>query len=239
MHLPCPQRELTSSRLRPRASRLGSTDLALARAKMDFDAAATRFVLVVVPGHAQPALGAANAFHVPVHHEGLDAEGRLAPVLPTHVLPHRADKIDLVLVSRANKLFGTDVTGIDQMGARAEPFGRERVVDGPDAPRLMDVGRGGVDVNHQARRVHIAGLREVNHVAGPTHPALRPKARVEIIGGLDPVLVTPTPADLAKPCTPGASRCTAIALRLNPLEVPRPHRAKLHHRPGTSAMAGG
>src|ERR671928_395981 len=187
---------------------------------MDFDAAATRFVLVVVPGHAQPALGAANAFHVPVHREDLDAERRLASLLPTHVLPRRADKIDLVLVSRANKLFGTDVTRIDQMGARAEPFGRERVVDGPDAPRLRDTGRGSVDVNHQPRRVRIAGLREVNHVARPAHPALGAKAGLGVIGGLDPVLVAATPADLAKPYAPRAVFACVVR------EMPRPDPAQ-------------
>src|ERR671932_1061278 len=69
-------------------------------------------------------------------------------------------------------------------------------------------------------------MTKLNHVAGPTHPALRAKARVEIIGGLDPIRVMATPAELAKPGTPGASRGTAAGLRLDPLEVPRPHLAK-------------
>src|SRR3954453_19895953 len=192
------ERELASLGLRPRAQRLRGAGLAGGRTKVDFDAVAARFVLVLAPTHAVLALGAAHALSLPIHRKGFHAEGPLPPVLPTHILGRGPDKVDLVAFSGLNKLSGAHVGGINQMGARGQPLAGKRSMNGAGAPGLVNAGRCGVDVDHQARSVRVAGLCEVDHIARPVHLALGAIARLHVIGRLDAILVAATPADRAQ-----------------------------------------
>ena len=126
---------------------------------------------------------------LPVHHKGIDAKGPRGPVLPTHVFPGRSHKIDPVSLARADKLFGAHRAGIDQVHAWGESLGGEGVVDDASPLSLVDTGRGGVGVDDQARRILIAGLREVDHVTHPAHPALGAEAGLDVIGRLDPLFL--------------------------------------------------
>src|SRR5215204_2995688 len=192
------KRKLASLGLRPRAQRLRGAGLAGSRTKVDFDAVPARFVLVFAPTHAVLARGAAHALALPIHRKGVNAEGPLPPVLPTHVLGRGPDKVDPVAVSGLNKLSGAHVGGINQMRARGQPLAGERSLDGPGAPGLVNAGRCGVNVDHQAWGLRVAGLREVDHRARPAHLALGAKARLHIVGRLDAILVVTRPADRAK-----------------------------------------
>src|SRR5215204_508992 len=192
------KRKLASLGLRPRAQRLRGAGLAGGRTKVDFDAVPARFVLVFAPTHAVLARGAAHALALPIHRKGVNAEGPLAPVLPTHVLGRGPDKVDPVAFSGLNKLSGAHVGGINQMRPRGQSLAGERSMNGAGAPGLVNAGRCGVDVDHQARGVRVAGLREVDHRARPAHLALGAKARLHIVGRLDAILVVTRPADRAK-----------------------------------------
>src|SRR3954466_8950858 len=176
------KRELASLRLRPRAQRLRGAGLAGGRTKVDFDAVAARFVLVFAPTHAVLAGGAAHALVLPIDRKGLNAEGPLPPVLPTHVLGRGPDKVDPVALSGLHKLSGAHVGGINQMCPRGQSLAGERSMDGAGAPGLVNAGRCGVDVDHQAWGLRVAGLCEVDQIAHPAHLALGAKARLHIVG---------------------------------------------------------
>src|SRR3954468_20008433 len=194
------ERELASLRLRPCAQRLRGAGLAGGRTEVDFDAVTASFVLVFAPTHAVLARGAANALALPIHRKGFEAEGPLPPVLPTHVLGRGPDKVDPVALSGLNKLSGAHVGGINQMRPRGQSLAGERGMNGAGAPGLVNAGRCGVDVDHQARGVRVAGLCEVDHIARPAHLALGAKARLHIVGRLDAILVATKLADRAKAC---------------------------------------
>src|SRR5215212_11101816 len=194
------ERELASLRLRPRAQRLGGAGLAGGRTKVDFNAVAARFVLVFAPTHAVLAGGAAHALSLPIDRKGFEAEGPLPPVLPTHVLGRGPDKIDPVALPGLHKLSGAHVGGINQMRPRGQSLAGERSMNGAGAPGLVNAGRRGVDVDHQARGVRVAGLREVDHIARPAHLALGAKARLRVIGRLDAIRAATKRADRAKTC---------------------------------------
>src|SRR3954451_14874840 len=181
------KRELASLRLRPRAQRLRGAGLAGGRTKVDFDAVAASFVLVFAPTHAVLAGGAAHALSLPIDRKGLKAEGPLPPVLPTHVLGRGPDKVDPVALSGLHKLSGTHVGGINQMRPRGQSLAGERSMNGAGALGLVNAGRCGVDVDHQAWGVWVAGLCEVDHIARPAHLALGAKARLRVIGRLDAI----------------------------------------------------
>src|SRR5215217_6375836 len=194
------ERELASLGLRLRAQRLRGAGLAGGRTKVDFDAVPARFVLVFAPTHAGLAGGAAHALALPIHRKGFQAEGPLPPVLPTHVLGRGPDKVDPVALPGLNKLSGAHVGGINQMRARGQPLASERSMDGAGAPCLVNAGRCGVDVDHQAWGLRVAGLCEVDHRARPVHPALGAIARLHVVGRLDAIRTAITPADRAKSC---------------------------------------
>src|SRR5829696_7992882 len=90
------KRKLASLGLRPRAQRLRGAGLTGGRTKVDFDAVAARFVLIFAPTHAVLARGAAHALALPIYRKGVNAEGPLPPVLPTHVLGRGPDKVNPV-----------------------------------------------------------------------------------------------------------------------------------------------
>src|SRR4051812_15649720 len=134
--------------------------------------------------------------------KGFQAEGPLPPVLPTHVLGRGPDKVDPVALPGLHKLSGAHVGGINQMRARGQSLAGERGMNGAGAPGLVNAGRCGVDVDHQARGVRVAGLREMDHIARPAHLALGAKARLHIVGRLDAIRAATKLADRAKPRAP-------------------------------------
>src|SRR5215203_5941291 len=176
------KRKLASLRLRPRAQRLRGAGLTGGRTKVDFDAVAARFVLIFAPTHAVLARGAAHALALPLYRKGVNAEGPLPPVLPTHVLGRGPDKVDPVAFSGLNKLSGAHVGSINQMRPRGQSLAGERSMNGAGAPGLVNAGRCGIDVDYQVRGVRVAGLCEVDHIAHPVHLALGAKARLHIVG---------------------------------------------------------
>src|SRR3954467_15352658 len=192
------ERELASLRLRLRAQRLRGAGLAGGRTKVDFDAVARRFVLVLAPTHAVLARRAAHALSLPIDRKGFQAEGPLPPVLPTHVLGRGPDKVDPVALPGLHKLSGAHVSGINQMRARGQSLAGERSMNGAGAPGLVNAGRCGVDVDHQARGARIAGLCEVDHIAHPAHLALGTIARLHVVGRLDAIRAATQPADRAQ-----------------------------------------
>src|SRR5215210_7105906 len=196
------ERELASLRLRPRAQRLRGAGLAGGRTKVDFDAVAARFVLVFAPTRAVLAGGAAHALSLPIHRKSFHAEGLFPPVLPTHVLGRGPDKVDPVAFSGLNKLSGAPVSGINQMRARGQSLAGERSMNGAGAPGLVNAGRCGVDVDHQARGARIAGLCEVDQIAHPAHLALGTIARLHVVGRLDAIRAATKRADRPKSCAP-------------------------------------
>src|SRR3954451_10074413 len=194
------KRKLASLRLCPRAQRLREAGLTGGRTEVDFDAVAARFVLVFAPTHAVLAGGAAHALVLPIDRKGFEAEGPLPPMLPTHVLGRGPDKVDPVAFPGLNKLSRAHVGGINQMCPRGQSLAGERSMNGAGAPGLVNAGRCGVDVDHQARGVRVAGLCEVDQIARPAHLALGAKARLHIVGRLDAILVATKLADRAKAC---------------------------------------
>jgi hypothetical protein len=111
-------------------------------------------------------------------------EGIALPVLPALVRPGWADEVDVERLVSCEQVRRTDVGGIHQMGGGVQPLGRQRRVDRLGPHGLVDVGRRGIGVHHQTRRVLIARLGQVHHVAGPPHAALAAVAGFRIIGGL-------------------------------------------------------
>jgi hypothetical protein len=111
-------------------------------------------------------------------------EGIALPVLPALVRPGWADEVDVERLVSCEQVRRTDVGGIHQMGGGGQPLGRQRRVDRLGPHGLVDVGRRGIGVHHQTRRVLIARLGQVHHVAGPPHAALAAVAGFRIIGGL-------------------------------------------------------
>src|SRR5215210_8868865 len=122
--------ELASLGLRSRAHRLRGAGLTGGRAEVDFDAVAARFVLVFAPTHTVLTRGAAHALSLPIHRKGVEAEGPLPPVLPTHVLGRGPDKVDPVALPGLNKLSGAHVSGINQMRVGGQPLAGERGMNG-------------------------------------------------------------------------------------------------------------
>src|SRR4029450_651077 len=157
--------------------------------------------LLPAPPHAVRPRGPAHALSLQIHRKGFHAEGPLPPVLPTHVLGRGPDKVDPVALPGLNKLSGAHVSGINQMRARGQSLAGERSMNGAGAQGLVNAGRCGVDVDHQARGVRVAGLCEVDHIARPAHLALGAKARLQIVGRLDAILVATKPTDRPKSCT--------------------------------------
>src|SRR3954466_8919370 len=99
-----------------------------------------------------------------------------------------------------HKLSGAHVGGINQMRARGQSLAGERGMNGAGAPGPVNAGRCGVDVDHQARGVRVAGLREMDQIARPAHLALGAKARLHVVGRLDAIRAAAKRADRAKPC---------------------------------------
>src|SRR3954466_10327646 len=107
-------------------------------------------------------------------------------------------KVDPVALSGLHKLSGAHVGGINQMCPRGQSLAGERSMDGAGAPGLVNAGRCGVDVDHQAWGVWVAGLREVDHIARPAHLALGAKARLYVVGRLDAIRAAAKLADRAQ-----------------------------------------
>ena len=136
------------------------------------------------------ALRAAHRPPVPVHGEVGDEEGAFRLGSASSGPGARADQVDAVPLAGRDEVLGADIGGVDQVLGRRQPLGGERGVDRLGAHGLVDVGRRRVGVQHQARRARVAGLGEVDHVAGPVRAALGPEAGLGVVGGLDPIAGT-------------------------------------------------
>jgi hypothetical protein len=143
--------------------------------------------------------------------------------LPARVPPAGPDQVDVVPLAGGDELVGADVGGVHQVLGRGRALGRERIVDRRRARRLVHVGRRRVGVQHKARGTLVAALGQVDHVARPAHAALRPEARLGVVGRFDAIAGA---ASLRGAQPHAAVRPGCIAPGIAPLEVARPDAAQ-------------
>lgn len=109
-------------------------------------------VLVIAPGGAFVALGAAHALALPIHREVSGTERAFLLLLPALVWPWRADQVDAVALASSDDVACADVARISQVLGRGQPLGGQRVVDRLGAHRLVHIGWRGLGVHDQPRR---------------------------------------------------------------------------------------
>ena len=137
---------------------------------------------VLLPTPAPLALGTVHLLLLPVHRELLEGIGARDLLLPALPRTRRAAQGDSVLVAAVDQQLRTDIRRINEVLTGRQLLILKGLLDGSRALRLMDAGRGRVDVCEEVRGGRLARFADMHHVAGPGRVAFVAVARVGIVG---------------------------------------------------------
>src|SRR3954447_22018344 len=137
------------------------------------------------PGRGQLALRAAHPLLVPVDVEPVDRVAALDLALPGRVRPRRAEQLDAQLLAATDQQLGVDVGRVHQVLPRRQTLAGQGLVDRGRAPGLVDGGNRRHRVGEEIDLVVLAGLGEVDDVAGPRGTRAGAEARLRVVRGLD------------------------------------------------------
>ena len=173
-----------------RFGRLGAapargTAPAVLLAKAHLDVGGARGVDPLGPARRGVPLGTVHLLALPIHDE---VGQRVRPLdfgLPVGIRARRAPQRDALVIAAADEQLCSDIGRVDQVLARCHVLVDESLLDGGRALRLMDAGRGRVDVREEVRGGGLARFADVHHGAGPLGVPLVAVARVGIVGRLD------------------------------------------------------
>jgi hypothetical protein len=160
--------ERTSLRwLRVRTYRTLRTWAAVLRAEAHLDKGMVRGAGALCPTPRGFALRTAHLLPLPIHRDLLERIGCRDPHLPALTRTCWAPQSDPVLVAAVDQQIRADRGGIDAVLSRRQLLVQEGLLDGSRTLRLMDGGRGRVDVREEVGGGGLAGFADMHHGAGP------------------------------------------------------------------------
>jgi hypothetical protein len=137
--------------------------------------------LGVPPLNTGVAAGADGLALVPVDGKVGVVEEAAGHLFPVGDLSDRSDEVDAVIAAGVVDLLGIDVSRVHQVLVRHQIASGQGGVDVLQDGIVVDRCRGGVDVGDQVRGVGLAGLAEVDLVAGPAQIPLGPGPRLGLV----------------------------------------------------------
>ena len=137
------------------------------------------------PTHRGFALRTAHLLLLPVHRELLERIGACDLHLPALTRTRRTPQGHVLLVAAVDEEVGANRGGIDEVLARRHVLSDEGLLESGRALRLMDAGRGRVDVREEVRGGGLARFADMHHGAGPGRVTFVAVAHVGIVGRCD------------------------------------------------------
>src|SRR5215470_16780786 len=122
---------------------------------------------------------------LPVYGELFERVGTRALHLPALARTRRAPQGDVLLVVAVDEQVRTDIGCIDEVLPRRHLLLEEGLLYRGRALRLVDGGRGRVDVREEMGGGGLARFADMHHVAGPGRVAFVAVARIGIVGRFD------------------------------------------------------
>src|SRR6266571_4422820 len=133
------------------------------------------------PTHRGFALRTAHLLPLPVYRELLERIGSRDLHLPALTRTRRAPQGNVLLVAAVDEQVGADIGRINEVLTRRQGFVNQGLLNGSRTVRLMDRGRGRVDVGEEVGGGRLACFADMHHVAGPGRVTFVAVARVGIV----------------------------------------------------------
>ena len=206
--------------LRGRAQLSGGAGSTIRAAEHGIDARAPILSARDAPSHGDLTLWAGHLFALPVDHEVGQIISLSRAGLPGRYAPHRPLERDPVVPPAADQQGRINVGRVHVMLRREEAFGGQARMDLGRARHVLLHRRAGLHVRDQVRGIVIAGLGDVDLVAGPLHLTLCAVMHLGIIGRLQPL------ADRRQFRSSPPARPPIVPCVMHPPHVAQ----RLHHR---------